>query len=74
MHSVPDLVQTVSTKLSENSSNLKEMGNRIATNRDSIVELGDSFKQLSHRTSEPATYPAQRIQASGDELSIVDDF
>ena len=70
--SVPDLVQTVSTTLSENSSSLKKMGNRITDNRDSIIELQDSFKQMSNRTPGPAAYPAQQIQASGDELSIMD--
>ena len=58
--------------MSENFNNLKEIGNRITHNRDSIVELQDSVKQMSERKTEPSAYPAQRIQASGDELSIKD--
>ena len=38
-HSVPGLVQAVNSKLSENSNNLKKIGNRITHNRDSIIEL-----------------------------------
>ena len=56
---VPDLVQTVTSKLSKNSNNLIEIGNRITHNRDSIVELQDSVNQMSKRKAEPSAYPTQ---------------
>ena len=48
-HSIPGLVQAVNYKSPENSNNLKEIGNRITHNRDSIVELQDSIKQMRKR-------------------------
>ena len=70
--SVPGLVQTVNTKLSENSDNLKELREGISLNKDSIGELKDSVKHLCERKTELPVNHLHRVQTSGNGLSIKD--
>ena len=69
---VPDLVQTVHTKLSENSGNLERLGDRISHNSESIGELKASVKQMSERTAESPVNHVQHLQTGGDALSFKD--
>ena len=62
--SVSDLVQTVNSKLSENSNELKELGNRIDHNKESIVELKNPVKQMTEKKAELAVHSALQIQTS----------
>ena len=70
---VPALVDTVQSKLSEGSEEMKSIGYRVNQNRKGIYELEITIKKMQDGgDGSSASNSALRFNSSGDGMSLAD--
>ena len=65
--SVSLLVQTTNAKISENSTELEKIGDKVDHNKETIYELEKSVKRINEK-AEPAVHTSPKIQTKGEGL------